>query len=150
MSTQSETSSSEFIAPVEFSADWRNIELLQSRSHTMLYVATRYGRRFLLKTLTPDATRLSDYQLQQQKEFQLGVSITHPNIAATYSLEDVTLLCGESRREVCPCIVQEWIDGVTLGEWLRESIPPNARGSCSAHFAKAVRLCSCLSTDYVC
>ena len=119
MNTQSETSSSEFIAPVEFSADWRNIELLQSRSHTRLFVGTRYGRRFLLKTLTPDATRLSDYQLQQQKEFQLGVSLTHPNIATTYSLEDVTLPCGESRREVCPCIVQEWIDGVTLGEWLQ-------------------------------
>lgn len=105
------TSSSEFIAPAEFSAEWRNVELLQRRSRTMVYVATRYGRRFLLKALTEDCTTLSDYRLQQQKEFQLGVSLNHPNIAATYSLEEVT--------GVGLCIVQEWIDGVTLGEWLQ-------------------------------
>lgn len=62
MGLQTETSSSEFVAPMEFSSEWRNIELLQSRSHTMLYVATRYGRRFLLKSLTPEAARLTDYQ----------------------------------------------------------------------------------------
>ncbi|MBO5619400.1 MAG: protein kinase [Paludibacteraceae bacterium] len=111
MSLQTETSSSEFVAPMEFSSEWRNIELLQSRSHTMLYVATRYGRRFLLKSLTSEAKRLTDYQLQQQKEFQLGVSLNHPNVAATYSLEEVP--------GVGMCIVQEWIDGVTLGEWLQ-------------------------------
>lgn len=105
-------SSSDFIVPSDFSSEWCNIELLQSRSHTMLYVATRYGRRYILKALTPDAVGLSDYRLQQQKEFQLGVSITHPHIAATYSLEQVP--------DVGMCIVQEWIDGVTLGEWMQE------------------------------
>ncbi len=119
MSLQTETSSSEFVAPMEFSSKWRNIELLQSRSHTMLYVATRYGRRFLLKSLTPEAKRLTDYQLQQQKEFQLGVSLNHPNVAATYSLEEVP--------GVGMCIVQEWIDGVTLGEWLRTKPSKAAR-----------------------
>lgn len=105
------SSSSDFIVPSDFSSEWSNIELLQSRSHTMLYVATRYGRRYILKALTPDAVGLSDYRLQQQKEFQLGVSITHPHIAATYSLEQVP--------DVGMCIVQEWIDGVTLGEWMQ-------------------------------
>ena len=119
MSLQTETSSSEFVAPMEFSSEWRNIELLQSRSHTMLYVATRYGRRFLLKSLTPEAARLTDYQLQQQKEFQLGVSLNHPNVAATYSLEEVP--------GVGMCIVQEWIDGLTLGEWLRAKPTKAAR-----------------------
>lgn len=113
------SSSSDFIVPSDFSSEWRNIELLQSRSHTMLYVATRYGRRFLLKSLTPEAARLTDYQLQQQKEFQLGVSLNHPNVAATYSLEEVP--------GVGMCIVQEWIDGVTLGEWLRTKPSKAAR-----------------------
>ncbi len=111
MVNSSDSSSSEFIAPADFSSEWRNIELLQNRSHTMLYVATRYSRRFLLKSLTPEAARLTDYQLQQQKEFQLGVSLNHLNVAATYSLEEVP--------GVGMCIVQEWIDGVTLGEWLQ-------------------------------
>lgn len=121
MSLQTETSSSEFVAPMEFSSEWRNIELLQNRSHTMLYVATRYGRRFLLKSLTPEAKRLTDYQLQQQKEFQLGVSLNHPNVAATYSWEEVP--------GVGMCIVQEWIDGVTLGEWLRTKPSKAARAA---------------------
>lgn len=111
MSLQTETSSSDFIVPSDFSSEWSNIELLQSRSHTMLYVATRYGRRYILKALTPDAVGLSDYRLQQQKEFQLGVSLNHPNVAATYSLEEVP--------SAGMCIVQEWIDGVTLGEWMQ-------------------------------
>jgi len=119
MVNSSDSSSSEFIAPADFSSEWRNIELLQSRSHTMLYVATRYGRRFLLKSLTPEAARLTDYQLQQQKEFQLGVSLNHPNVAATYSLEEVP--------GVGMCIVQEWIDGLTLGEWLRAKPTKAAR-----------------------
>ena len=113
------SSSSDFIVPSDFSSEWCNIELLQSRSHTMLYVATRYGRRYILKALTPDAVGLSDYRLQQQKEFQLGVSLNHPNVAATYSLEEVP--------GVGMCIVQEWIDGVTLGEWLRTKPSKAAR-----------------------
>lgn len=130
MSLQTETSSSEFVAPMEFSSEWRNIELQQSRSHTMLYVATRYGRRFLLKSLTPEAKQLTDYQLQQQKEFQLGVSLNHPNVAATYSLEEVP--------GVGMCIVQEWIDGITLGEWLRTKPSKAARKRAFAQLMDAL------------
>lgn len=104
-------SSSAFIVPTDFSAEWRDVTLFQRRSHTLVHTATRYGRRFLLKALSPECAQLTDYRLQQEREFQLGVQLVHPNIAATYSLEDVD---GVGR-----CIVQEWIDGVTLGEWLQ-------------------------------
>lgn len=103
-------SSSDFITPADFSADWHDITLVQQRAHTHIYTATRYGRRFLLKALAPDSAGLTDYRLQQEQEFQLGVQLVHPNIAATYSLEDVS---GIGR-----CIVLEWIDGITLGEWV--------------------------------
>ena len=103
-------SSSSFIVPAEFSSEWRDVTLVQRHSHTLIYTATRYGRRFLLKTLSPDVASLTDYRIQQEQEFQLGVQLVHPNIAATYSLEQVD---GVGR-----CIVQEWIDGVTLGEWV--------------------------------
>ena len=104
-------SSSAFITPKEFSSEWRDISLLQRRKHTYIYVASRYGRRFLLKTIAPEDKDLTDFRLQQEQEFQLGIQLVHPNIAATYSLEDVE---GVGR-----CIVQEWIDGITLGEWLQ-------------------------------
>lgn len=103
-------SSSSFITPAEFSTEWRDITLVQQRKHTLIYTASRYGRRFMLKTLAPEYAQLTDYRLQQEREFQLGVQLVHPNIAATYGLEQVE---GVGR-----CIVQEWIDGVTLGEWV--------------------------------
>lgn len=103
-------SSSGFITPSEFSTEWRDVTRVQQRTHTLIYTASRYGRRYLLKTLASEYAQLTDYHLQQDREFQLGVQLIHPNIAATYGLEQVE---GVGR-----CIVQEWIDGVTLGEWV--------------------------------
>lgn len=105
------TSSSAFIVPKDFSSEWRDISLLQKHAHTLVYVGTRYARRFVLKAIAPEYANLTDYRLQQKQEFQLGIQLVHPNIAATYSLENIE---GVGR-----CIVQEWIDGVTLGEWLQ-------------------------------
>ena len=112
-------SSSGFIVPADFSSEWRDISLLQTRSRTQIYTASRYGRRFVLKALTPDTASLTDYRLQQEQEFQLGIQLVHPNIAATYSLEEID---GVGR-----CIVQEWIDRITLGEWLRTKPSKAAR-----------------------
>lgn len=110
-------SSSAFIVPDDFSSEWRDITLVHRHTHTLVYTASRYNRRFLLKTIKPEEAGLTDFRLQQEQEFQLGVQLVHPNIAATYSLEDVPTI-GR-------CIVQEWIDGFTLGEWL-QSIPSRA------------------------
>ena len=104
-------SSSAFIVPSDFSNEWHDITLVHRRTHTLVYTATRYGRRYLLKALVPEEAQLTDFRLQQEQEFQLGVVLVHPNIAATYSLEEVPTI-GR-------CIVQEWIDGMTLGEWLQ-------------------------------
>jgi serine/threonine protein kinase len=112
-------SSSGFIVPADFSSEWRDISLLQTRSRTQIYTASRYGRRFVLKGLTSETASLTDYRLQQEQEFQLGIQLVHPNIAATYSLEEID---GVGR-----CIVQEWIDGLTLGEWLRTKPSKAAR-----------------------
>ena len=71
----------------------------------------------MLKGLAPEAASLTDYRLQQEQEFQLGIQLVHPNIAATYSLEEID---GVGR-----CIVQEWIDGITLREW-RQTNPSKA------------------------
>ena len=105
------SSSSDFIVPADFSSEWRDITLKQNHSHTQIYTASRYGRRFLLKALAPEASGLTDYRIQPEQEFQLAVQLVHPNIAAIYSLEEIS---GVGR-----CIVQEWIDGQTLGEWLQ-------------------------------
>ena len=103
-------SDSGFISPAAFSADWQDITLLQQRNHNCLYTASRYGKRYVLKGLSADSQSLTDMLLLQQKEFSLGITLNHPNIAETYSLEEVAD-CGR-------CIVMEYVDGITLAEWL--------------------------------
>ena len=106
-------SDSGFIAPEGFSAEWRDISLLQQRRQNTIYTAKRYGKRYLLKGISAEYQSLTDIRLLQEKEFSFGISLNHPNIADTYSLEEVPTL-GR-------CIVMEYVDGMTLAEWLTTS-----------------------------
>ena len=112
-------SDSGFISPAAFSTEWQSIVLLQQRNHNCLYTASRYGKRYVLKGLSADSQSLTDMLLLQQKEFSLGITLSHPNIAETYSLEEVAD-CGR-------CIVMEYVDGITLAEWLATNPSHSAR-----------------------
>ena len=105
---QTESSSSAFIASGNISNKWSEITCLQVRSRNVLYSGIRYGRKFLIKAVRDGFTNT---KLQQEKEFRQGILLNHPNIMSTYSLEEV--------EDLGSCIVSEWIDGVTLGEWLK-------------------------------
>ena len=76
-------SDSGFISPEAFSTNWQDISQLQQRSHNCLYTASRYGKRYVLKGLSADSQSLTDLLLLQQKEFELGIALSHPNIAET-------------------------------------------------------------------
>ena len=105
-----DSSDSAFVTPDGVSSQWQETSLLQSRRHSVLYRAKRYGRWFILKGLPAGQQELTDCRLLQEKEFRLGIQLVHPNIVATYSLEDIQG-CGR-------CIVLEAVDGQTLGSWL--------------------------------
>lgn len=104
-------SSSDFIVPVDFSKEWQHIQFVKANSKNEIYTAMRYGRRYVLKKLAGDYVRMTNYEMQQEQEFLNSIQLVHPNIAATYAFEEIE---GVGR-----CIVMEWIDGVTLGEWLQ-------------------------------
>ena len=106
-------SDSGYIDIENFSADWSDITLLQQRRQNTIYTAKRYGKRYLLKAISPEYQSLTDIRLLQEKEFSLGISLSHPNIAETYSLEEVP--------EIGRCIVMEYVDGMTLAQWLNSS-----------------------------
>ena len=106
-------SDSGYIDIENFSADWSDITLLQQRRQNTICTAKRYGKRYLLKGISPEYQSLTDIRLLQEKEFSLGISLSHPNIAETYSLEEVP--------EIGRCIVMEYVDGMTLAEWLKSS-----------------------------
>ena len=112
-------SDSGFIAPHTISTTWTDITLFQQRNHNMLYHAKRYGKYFVLKGLSADSQLLTDHLLLQEKEFAFGVSLSHPHIAETYSLENIE---GYGR-----CIVMEYVDGTTLAEWLTTNPSKAAR-----------------------
>ena len=113
---QTESSSSAFIASGNISNKWSEITCLQVRSRNVLYSGIRYGRKFLIKAVRD---RFTNTKLQQEKEFRQGILLNHPHIMSTYSLEEV--------EDLGICIVSEWIEGVTLGEWLKNKQNINER-----------------------
>jgi len=111
MSANSDTSiSSGFIISDTWNNEWSDLTLLQERKNCLIYSGVRYDRRFLIKALRPEHRALTEYRQMQQREFRIGIALSHPHISTTYSLEPVDGL-GE-------CIVQEYIEGQTLSQWL--------------------------------
>lgn len=107
---ETEYSDSGFIVAGDVTALWQEITLLQRRQHSVLYRGKRYGRWFILKGLTKEQQSLTDFRLQQEREFRLGMQLVHPNIVATYSLEEVP--------DIGRYIILEAVDGETLDRWL--------------------------------
>ena len=106
-------SDSGFICLEDISNTWTDVTLLQQRRQNTIYTAKRYGKRYLLKAISPEYQSLTDIRLLQEKEFSFGISLSHPHIAEIYSLEDV--------HDLGRCIVMEYVDGMTLAEWLATS-----------------------------
>ena len=50
-----------------------------------------------------------NYKNLLHKEFDILISLQHPNIVSAYSMEEIP--------EMGTCIVMEWIDGITLEHW---------------------------------
>lgn len=90
-------------------------ELYVSTSgHARLFVASRYGKRYVLKCLKPDFMFMPVYRMALSKEFEIGLQLDHPNICRTISMENLPEL-GET-------IVMEYIDGKTLQQFIDENL----------------------------
>ena len=75
-----------------------------------VYRARRYGKWLVLKALKPQYRDTPACQAMLHKEFDIGFQLSHPGIASTLGLEHVDSL-GE-------CIIEEWVDGVRLDEFI--------------------------------
>ena len=88
-----------------------NIELLSSEGFTRLYKAMRYGRWFVLKTMTDDTDgSCSNCQMLLHKELELLMRMQHTGVVQAIGLENIDGI-GEA-------IIMEYVDGSTLDEWL--------------------------------
>ena len=103
-----------FLKPSDFvvNSNFTEFESIPSRGYCLLTRAKRNGRWWMLKGLKEPYRQDSVYRLMLQKEFDIMSQLQHPMIVSVYSLEEVSGLGL--------CIVMEWIDGITLKEWLQQ------------------------------
>ena len=81
-----------------------------------LYIASKAGKRLILKTSDGSAKGLE----QLKREYELSIGLSHPGLAYVFTYEEDS--------PVGACIVQEFIDGETLSEWLQRKPTAKERG----------------------
>ena len=85
-------------------------EVISTSGHNLLLRVLRYGRWWVLKGLKPEFRHQYMYVAALRKEFDVLVHLQHPNIVSAFEWEEV--------EDLGPAIVMEWVDGVTLKEWM--------------------------------
>lgn len=79
--------------------------------YSRLVIATRYGRKLMLKALREDVRGVLQYEELLRKEFEILFTLTHDNIVRALSFDEIEGL-GH-------CIVMEYVEGITLGQFLK-------------------------------
>ena len=92
------------------SSDFTQFEPLPAHGFNSLTRAKRYGRWYLLKGLNNESRDKLMYQEMLNKEFDIMMRLQHPGVVQVVGMENVEPL-GQ-------CIVMEWVEGLTLKDWL--------------------------------
>ncbi len=92
-------------------AEFSEFEVLDSKGFNVIVKAKRFGRWWILKGLKEEIRRSEAHRQLLRKEFEILGGMQHPGIVMAVGMEEV-----EGFGEV---IVMEWVDGVTLREWLK-------------------------------
>lgn len=100
--------SSEFVNVSDTFSDYTDIS---QSNHNRLVKAKRFGKWYVLKGLKSECADKTVFVELLRKEFDFGIFLDHPNIVRTIGKE-----CDSY---IGDCIILEYIDGVTLKEWLK-------------------------------
>lgn len=93
------------------SVEFCEVTVLPSRGYCMLAKAKRYGRWWLLKGLQEACRNQTIYKALLRKEYDILNQLQHPMVVSAFSFETV--------EGMGDCIVMEWIEGITLKQWLQ-------------------------------
>ncbi len=94
------------------SAQFTELEVLHSGVFNVIAKAKRYGRWWAIKSLKEEMRGDEAYEALLRKEFDILISMQHPNVVSAVGFEYVAPL-GNS-------IVMEWVEGQSLKAWLGE------------------------------
>lgn len=92
--------------------------------------AKRYGRWWVLKSLADTVAEQELYRQRLRKEFEILISLQHPDVVGAVGLEEV--------KGLGTCIVMEYVDGQTLGEWLQSNPSISRRKRVARQIIQAV------------
>ncbi len=107
-------SNSGIILPEEahVSEHFTDITPIPCKGYNLLCKAKRYGKWWMLKGLKPAYQQQEIYKHLLRKEFDILISLQHHNIVSASSFEEIP--------NMGYCIVMEWIEGRTLGDFIKE------------------------------
>lgn len=113
MTAGTDNSESGFLTgPFEgISQTFTDVEVLTTSEMNVVAKAKRYGRWWLLKGLRGEVAASAVYQQRLRKELEILMQLHHPNVVTAYGLEEV--------EGIGLCIVMDYVDGMTLKEWLQ-------------------------------
>jgi serine/threonine protein kinase len=102
---------------IHISNEFKDITCIHTSTvgYNCLYKAKRLGKWHVLKTLKEEYRDNPVYLELLQKEFDIAYPLSHPNIVQTTGIEYVS--------ELGLCIVMEFVEGVSWGEFFKDSIP---------------------------
>ncbi|MBR4365303.1 MAG: serine/threonine protein kinase [Bacteroidaceae bacterium] len=107
-----------------------DVEILHTSDANIVAKAKRYGRWWLLKGLRQEVAAERRYQQMLRKELEIMMQLQHPTIVTAVGLEDVDGLGT--------CIVMEYVEGVTLSEWLKGPHRQSIRRNVAMELIEAV------------
>ena len=95
---------------------------LPSPSYSRLVKAMRYGRWHVLKGLKAEYAADVGHIQRLRKELEMMMRLSHPGIAQVYGMGRHS---DNPEVDMDAFIVMEWVDGMTLDEWL--ATPPSQK-----------------------
>ena len=100
---------------INIANQFSNFELIHTskNGYSELYKAKRYGKWYVIKSLTDKEKDNPRYQSLLEKEFDIAIHLSHQNVVQTVSLEDIP--------QLGLCIVQEFIDGMTWNDFFSKN-----------------------------
>ena len=107
-----------------------DVQIVSASATNIVAKAKRYGRWWMLKALQPEVREQSAFQLRLRKEMEILIQLQHPNIVTAVGMEQVDGL-GE-------CLVMEFVDGVTLANWLQGDTKQSERRRIAEELTDAV------------